>query len=131
MRARYRVPLAPAAKPLQRGPPPANGGRAPSWSGRRRVPFPPRPNLPRVQHRLQRRVVDGEREVDAGAAAAGFVGGEDHLGGAEGFASGELRLAVVLEAVDQVGDAAVDGLVAVDTFGGVDVMPVRVAAAAE
>src|SRR5438132_12013775 len=91
----------------------------------------PWPDLPRVQHGLQRRIVDGEREVDAGAAAAAFVGGEDHLGGAERFAGGQLRLAVALEGFDQVGDAPVDRLVAMDAFGGVESAPVGVAAAAE
>ncbi len=42
-------------------------------------------------------VLHGEGEIDAGTAAAGFVGGEDYFGGAERLAGGQLRLDALLQ----------------------------------
>jgi len=72
-------------------------------------------------------VADGEGQVDAGAAAGGFVGGENQFGGLEGLAGAEDRFAAGLEGLNEVLDGSVDGGIGVDVFGGGDDLPVGLA----
>jgi hypothetical protein len=75
----------------------------------------------------QWRVVDGQRQIDAAPAARRLPGGKDQFGGLQGPPARQFGFAPVLECINQVEDAALDGLVAVDVLLELERFPARLA----